>query len=344
VVKRDDVLELVGRMKALNFEPRTDFAYSNTNYTLAALIVERVSGRSLAEFAREKIFLPLGMLHTRFAETHGLIVHNRAYGYREVADHSFELRMPNYDLAGPTNLLTTVEDLARWDRNFDDKAVGGDAALLEMQTPATLSNGKPAVMLTDLGENANYALGLTLLKYKGLNVVEHNGRDAGYRADLIRFPDQHFAVACLCNLALPPDNLPSVLARRVADVYLADQLVSVPHARAEFHTASVRQRPRANVMAADLAEYTGRYYSDEINTTYNVELKDSSLSITRPKYGTRLLHSDPESRDVFTMSDFSVPFPSVTVTFKRDAHGHVTKFLMDEDGSGILNFQFTKSR
>ena len=178
VVTRDDVLHFVSRMKALNFKPRDQYLYSNTGYTLAGLIVERVSGRPLADFAHDNIFHPLGMANTRFAKTHGVIVPNHAYGYRQSTDQPYELRMPNYDLMGPTNLLTTVEDLARWDRNFDDKTVGGAAALSKMQTPGRLSNG----------DKVPYGLGLMLSKYRGLSVVEHDGRDAGYRAHLDSLP------------------------------------------------------------------------------------------------------------------------------------------------------------
>src|SRR5207248_7582079 len=121
VITRDDVLNFVSRMKSLNFRPGDQYLYSNTGYTLAAGIVERLSGPPLADFAHDRIFQPLGMTHTGFAKTHGTIVDTRAYGYRNGTDQPFEIRMPNYDLTGPTNLLTSVEDLALWDRNFDDK-------------------------------------------------------------------------------------------------------------------------------------------------------------------------------------------------------------------------------
>jgi CubicO group peptidase (beta-lactamase class C family) len=208
VVKLEDIRYFVRRMKALNFKPRDQYLYSNTGYTLASLIVEKASGQPLADFARDNIFRPLGMADTSFAKTHRGIVHNRAYGY--TAEQPYQLSMPNYDLTGPTNLLTTVEDLARWDRNFDDKTVGGAAALSQMQEPAQLSNG----------DKVPYGLGLMISKYRGLDVVEHDGRDPGYRAHLIRFPDKHFAVASLCNLALPDNTLPGALVRKVADIYL----------------------------------------------------------------------------------------------------------------------------
>ena len=79
------------------------------------------------------------------------------------------------------------------------------------------------------GEQLDYASGLGIGTYRGLNTVDHGGADAGYRADLIRFPDQHFSAACLCNLATAN---PSDLTRKVADIYLAKEMkpAAVAHA------------------------------------------------------------------------------------------------------------------
>jgi CubicO group peptidase (beta-lactamase class C family) len=418
VVTRADVLRLVSRMKALNFSPGDQHLYSNTGFTLLAAIVERVSGQSLREFAQTNIFQPLGMARTVFRETHGLVVQRHAYGYKVGANGRFEVRMPNYDLVGPTNLLTTVEDLARWDRNFDVKTVGGDQVLTQMQAPGTLNNGEPVP----------YGLGLEVSEYKGLRVVEHDGRDAGYRSHLIRFPDQRFAVACLCNLALPEDSLPRELVRRVAKIYLAGQLADPPppaalgnadlltaqelaaragaywsasagaHAtvaveepllgfciirgvtpdcgkllpqggdrfawikepkirgEVQFETPAggvparltvrgVGERamaldamPRATATPADLAEYAGRYYSEEIDTAYNVSLEGSSLVIKRQKYPDTPL--EPAFRDGFSASGLSVVLPFVTVRFTRDAQKRVNGFLID--GDRIRSFRFVR--
>jgi CubicO group peptidase (beta-lactamase class C family) len=406
VVKLEDIKYFVRRMKALNFKPRDQYLYSNTGYTLASLIVEKVSGQPLADFARDNIFRPLGMADTSFAKTHRVVVQNRAYGY--TADRPYQLSMPNYDLTGPTNLLTTVEDLARWDRNFDDNTVGGAAVLSQMQEPAQLSNG----------DKVPYGLGLILSQYRGLDVVEHDGRDPGYRAHLMRFPDRHFAVACLCNLALPDNTLPGALARKVADIYLFPEnqdpaipvipaivlpqgdatpdpywnsltgslalvstvggqnflcfakdcgvLVPLLANRSQWvlgsqpatveivpahgavpaqllftegsRTLQFDAMPPAKVTPADLAEYEGRYFSDEIDTVYNIERQGSSIRINRHKYDDIPL--TPAFRDGFTMSDLSVVLPSATVRFTRDAEGHVSGFLVD--GGNVRNFEFIK--
>jgi YD repeat-containing protein len=121
------------------------------------------------------------------------------------------LSITNFDTVGATSLLTTVEDLALWDENFYTARVGGQALIGQLQERGYLNDG------TQLG----YAAGLEIGKYRGLNIVNHAGADAGYRADLIRFPDQHFSVAVLCNLE---SINPSALARRIADIYLASSL------------------------------------------------------------------------------------------------------------------------
>src|SRR5215471_18391031 len=77
VITEGDILELVSRQKALNFKPGEEHVYSNTGYTLLAIIVKRVSGQSLREFADANIFKPLGMTRTHFHDDHSMIVKDR---------------------------------------------------------------------------------------------------------------------------------------------------------------------------------------------------------------------------------------------------------------------------
>jgi CubicO group peptidase (beta-lactamase class C family) len=321
VVTRKDVVEkFVARMKTLNFDPGADFSYSNTNYTLAAEIVKKVSNQSLSEFSHKHIFEPLGMARTTIIETHGQVVKHRAYGYRGTYP-SFEVRMPNYDLTGPTNLQTTVEDLVRWDRNFYLKTVGGNAALSAMQTTVPASK--------------DYGLGLYIRAENGFRIVEHDGRDAGYRSHLIRFPDQQLAVALLCNLALPDSISTGTLVRKVASVYLGAQFAAAMPETPAHRLAST-------VAPADLTEYLGRYYSDEIDSVYVISINGPAIAILRSRYdATNLTTVGP---DIFVMTDFSVVLPEVLVQFHRDAQGKVDGFRMDDitNLNRLSGFWFTK--
>jgi CubicO group peptidase (beta-lactamase class C family) len=205
-----DVMAVLSRQKNLNFAPGSKHLYSNTGFTLLAQIVQNVSGQSFRTFTRDRIFVPLGMTHTHFRDNHAEIVKDIAYGYKRTGD-GFELSIPNFDTVGATSLLTTAEDLARWDENFYSHSLGGAALAAQLEEPGQLNDGT----------RLNYAGGLEINRYRGLRVVEHSGGDAGYRAHLARFPDQHFSVVLLCNLA---ETAPAVLVRRIADIYLANAL------------------------------------------------------------------------------------------------------------------------
>src|SRR5215470_16918957 len=114
-ITEQDILNMVWRQRELNFPPGEDEVYSNTGYTLLALIVERVSGRSLREFTQERIFEPLGMLHTHFQDHYGTLVQNRAYSYERQPDGGYQYVTLSYSTVVPSSLFTTLEDLARWD-------------------------------------------------------------------------------------------------------------------------------------------------------------------------------------------------------------------------------------
>jgi YD repeat-containing protein len=202
-----DVLAVLSRQKTLNFPPGSKYLYSNTGFTLLAQVVKHISGQTFRMFTGNRLFLPLGMSHSHFRDDHAEIVKDIAYGYAPRGG-GFGLSIPNFDTVGATSLLTTVEDLALWDENFYTARIGGQALIDQLQERGTLNDG------TQL----NYAGGLEIRKYRGLNIVDHAGSDAGYKADLLRFPDQHFSVALLCNLA---SINPSLLTRRIADIYLA---------------------------------------------------------------------------------------------------------------------------
>jgi hypothetical protein len=117
----------------------------------------------------------------------------------------------SYDAVGGGGLMSTVDDLLFWDRNFDHDKLGKGKLLQEMQTRGVLNNGKPI----------SYGFGLGLLTYRGLPVVEHNGALGGYRAEMLRFPEQRFTVVCLCNVSSA--GVPN-LARAVANIYLEKNL------------------------------------------------------------------------------------------------------------------------
>lgn len=241
LITDDDVLQLLSRQKDLNFTPGERHLYSNSGYTLLAVVVSRASGKSFREFTTERIFKPLGMTSTFFRNNFNEVVKGQAYGYaRDGA--GFRLSVTNFDTAGATSLMTTVEDLAKWHANFDSGAVGGQSMLAALLTRGVLNDKR----------SIDYAFGISHGTYRGVPTVSHGGADAGYRSVYLRFPAQGFGVAVLCNLA---SSNPTLLAQRVADVYLASVLGPAPEPPKPDAT------PEVPVPAAELQAIAGVYWN-----------------------------------------------------------------------------------
>lgn len=241
LITDDDVLSLLSRQKELNFIPGERHLYSNSGYTLLATIVSRVSGKSFREFTTERIFRPLGMKNTHFRDNFNEIVKGQAYGYSP-APGTFRLSVTNFDTAGATSLLTTVEDLARWHANFDSHVVGGGTLVPTMLQRGVLNNG----------QTIDYAFGISHGTYRGAATIGHGGSDAGYRSTFLRFPDERFGVATLCNIATAN---PTQLAQRVADVYLARVL------KGPAITTGPDTRPEVPLTPEALAPLAGLYWN-----------------------------------------------------------------------------------
>ncbi|MBP1635075.1 MAG: beta-lactamase, partial [Acidobacteria bacterium] len=255
---QQDAVRLSVRQREANFAAGDEWLYSNTGYLLLAEIVQRASGKSLKDFARERIFDPLGMAHTFFLDDHRLVVPERATGYDPRKAGGFQVDMSNFEQIGDGAVQTTVEDLLLWDRNFYAPKVG-DAALLERaQQVGALANGQAL----------DYAAGLMIGEHRGLRTVRHGGSWAGYRADLLRFPTEHTSVACLCNLSSAD---PSGLADRVADVVLAGKL------KPAAATASAAA-PVLKLTEQELRRYEGVYRSADGRQLARVQVAEGKAT------------------------------------------------------------------
>jgi len=152
------------------------------------------------------------MSHTLFYDDHMLVVPGRVAAYDSTPLDGFRVDWSTtYEVVGGGGLMSTVDDLLLWDRNFYANRLGKGTLVQQLQSPGLLNNGN----------KISYAMGLDLGNYRGLPVVEHGGALFGYRTELLRFPEQKFSVICLCNIA---SAVPENLARQVADIYLADRL------------------------------------------------------------------------------------------------------------------------
>ncbi|MDP9050566.1 MAG: beta-lactamase family protein [Acidobacteriota bacterium] len=151
VHSNQEVLELIAHQKPLNYTPGAEFLYSNTNYFLLAEVVKRGTKKTLSEFAAENIFQPLGMTHTRFDDDRSAVVPGRVPAYSPGKNDTFLVDWStNFDLVGDGGLMSSVDDLLQWDRNFYENRLGKGSLPKGMEAVGVLNNGK----------KTNYALGL----------------------------------------------------------------------------------------------------------------------------------------------------------------------------------------
>jgi CubicO group peptidase (beta-lactamase class C family) len=209
LISTRDVMSIIKRQKSLNFEPGSEHLYSNTGYTLLALIVEKVSGLTFRGFTSERLFKPLGMDNTFFRDNFREIVKQQAYGYIENPDeeNTYLTSVTNFDTVGATSLMTTATDLLKWAQNFESSAVGDQAFVEQMAVRGKLNSG----------ELIDYAFGQTHGKYRGQDTMSHGGGDAGFRSYLLRFPNLMFDIAVVCNTTVNTGRLAFLLADALID-------------------------------------------------------------------------------------------------------------------------------
>ena len=260
VTTDDDALGIIVRQKALNFAPGSQWRYSGSGYFLLSLIMKRVSGKTLKDFAAESIFRPLGMTHTQFRSDHTSLIANRALAYEREEDGTFRLNVSYAEQNGDGMVHTSIEDLQKWDENFYSGKVGGTELLAKMQEPGKLSDGKPV----------NYAKGLFLRNYRGLPTAWHGGESGGYLSYFIRFPKQHFSVACLCN------GLPSPFQRshRVATVYLDTTMKA---GGVDFATAGSETTSSARISTEQIRRWLGYYRNSKNGDIWQISEKEGTL-------------------------------------------------------------------
>jgi CubicO group peptidase (beta-lactamase class C family) len=250
----DDALEIIARQQHLNNKPGGEYIYSNSNYNLFAIIVQRVSVLSLAAFTRKYIFEPAGMVHTQWRDDPNRIVLNRAIAYSK-QDSVFITNMPNEYVYGNGGLLTTTEDLLKWSDFYQGSKLGTSSLLSKQVQTDPLNNG---VMNP-------YGAGLFIRKVMGWNNISHSGATAGYRAYLETFPELNLTIAMLSNTS--QFNIAEVESR-IRRIFVPDR--SEPAAK---------NKSDINLSEAVLKRFEGMYVSERDHSSFQLSVKDSLLML-----------------------------------------------------------------
>ena len=201
----EDALLKVMKGLPIQFEPGTQWSYSNSGYLILGLLTSKLAGKHWSEFQAERLFVPLGMTTTRVISEKD-IVKNRAAGYE--LDAKGELGnqgwvAPSLNRCADGALYFSVKDLAAWDVALRERKFLKPASFDAWWTPVRLASGT----------TFQYGFGWNIAEQRGQRLIEHGGSWQGFRAAIARYADQGLTVAVLTNLsAAQPEAMAHVIA------------------------------------------------------------------------------------------------------------------------------------
>lgn len=210
---------VLGRQRTLNFPTGSQYRYSNPNFYVLGWIVERVTGRTLAEFMAERIFEPLGMRDTALHDWRGPARTGGARCYdgttrNDLRPSEWERFSRSGSGEGGGAIWSTLDDLVRWERNFDRNAVGSAGLLQRLPCPPRIPGG----------DESFYGLGLMTGVHRGLRWESHSGTFGPCASNRVRLPSRATSAIVLSNSSLVE---PHLRAFELADVLL-DEDPSLP--------------------------------------------------------------------------------------------------------------------
>ena len=316
-IDEDAVYRMIKRQKALNFTPGEKYLYSNSCYFMLAMIIKKASGQSMKEFAQENIFGPLNMKNSHFHDNYLHIVKDRAFSYKP-NEKGFDNLIMRFDLVGSGGLYSNINDLYLWDQNFYNNKLGkaDPELILSMHKDGLLNNG----------ESAGYAFALRNGNYRGLRTVSHGGSLAGYRSQLMRFPDQNFSVILLGNLA---SFKAKTMAQKVADIYLND--IMDPVEKESTIIKSPKSEENISLGTENIEQYTGSYYSEELEVDYLIYEENNKLY-------ARVKNREPVELKPIKKDTFS---NEIELVFTRDQNNNVSGLMIN--AGRVQNLTFTKT-
>jgi hypothetical protein len=205
------------------------------------------------------------------------VVKNKAASY-ELINGIYYHKPLNVSNPGPSNLLTTVEDLTKWVLNFENPVVGTPELIKAFNEASYLDNGQKVVLrISGNHDTIFHAKGQNLSNYKGVDMITHGGHTAAFRTFMGRFPSERLAIIALSN----DEHNERLNARwQIADFYIKDKLKE----EKPFATAPDQSIVKPIVeYPGNLKDYAGEYYSDELSTSYTFVVPRNALIMTHLK-------------------------------------------------------------
>ncbi len=293
-ITAEKIMDLWAR-KPLDFDPGTKWQYSNTNYVIAGVIVEKISGKPLLDFLQQRMFSPLGIQDVDNIDLHRL-PDTDATGYMRYAlgpPRVAPKEGPGW-LFAAGELAMPASELAKWDIGMLQQRLLKPVSYKEMQTEVKLKDGS----------GTRYALGLGVGSVAGHRMVSHSGEVSGFTAQNAVFPDDNLAVVVLTN----PDaaSAAGLIARRVETLLLAPP-----------GSAGSTKLEQAREIFAELqrGKIDRSLFTDNANAYFSAQaLQDFAASLGPLGEPQDFVQTAEEGRGGMTFRDYRVTFPKQTLS------------------------------
>jgi len=263
-------LKMLLKQKGLNFKSGSQFAYSNTNYMLLSIIVERVSGKSIGAFAKERFFAPLGMKHTFYYEDSRKVIKNKAIGYEYDGKNSKREHYFNSTTTGDGGVYININDFYKWNENLRTGKVGGRSFINKMKVAGTLTDG------TAIGYGRGQFVG-DYYNITGVPTLRHSGNWAGFRSVYCRFLSQDFTVVVLSNNA--STNVWGLLDE-IASLFIQEDITKARINMSRTNTTNTTTKTVV-IPRKELEKFTGNYLNTINGELRTIIVKNDTLIYRR---------------------------------------------------------------
>ena len=309
VFTQTHALDLIRRSEPA-FAPGEDYIYSNTDLLLMAEIIASVSDQSFANFLKDQLFDPLGMSNTIVKEDHEQFIPQVAHSY-EASTEGFRTSPVNYGIAGPTNIYSTVADLAKWELNLMNPTIGSQALVEKLYTPSTLNSGQT---MNPLFGQLTYGQQL-YHRERGIMEAYQTGSLGGYASAIFKFMDHNLTTIVLSS-GIPYSGF---LGMQTANLYLTEQFT-------EPEEIDYQSLPFLELSTEQLVKHTGRYWNHQAGYLRTITLVKDTL---------RYVRGDGRSSALLPLSEntFQMYVPGdehITVTFRDNHQSREMAFVFGE--------------
>lgn len=314
----------------LDFEPGSRWSYSNTGFTMLGRIIERIGGKPLGVFLKERIFEPLGMSNTWFEpDPRGP---SMAQGYSSYLLSPLTLAAPEGRgwTGGAGGIYSTAEDLAKWDIAIMGGKVFQPSTWEMVITPRLLNDGA----------NSRYGGGQFIGARRGWMYLQHGGAVSGFLSNNLLLPAQHSAFITLASSERGPvigQLSPPIRALFYADSATGADNYAPPPGNSSVSPVPTIKGPPAAEMATSILKQlqAGKVDRTQLSEEYNFFLTDRMLTGASQRLAPLGIPSKTEVMDLgerggmeVSLTDFTFGEKVLTALMYRKVNGIVDEFLL----------------